>query len=81
MEELQRLIDVEAPDVERLALAFDHVCARYIAQGDKEIDLARAMGDREARVKAQIKIESLKHARRIFADCYLLVTGSRAWDE
>ena len=47
----------------------------------KEIELAKAMQDRESMIKHQIKMETLKTAREIFGRGYHIATGRKAWDE
>ena len=66
---------------DKLATAFDHTTNRIIEHAQNEIELSRAKHDRDAVIKQQIKMETLKHARAIFQDCFQLVLGRRAWDE
>lgn len=47
----------------------------------REIELAKAMQDRESLVKQQIKMETIRTAREIFAQGYQIATGTKAWDE
>jgi hypothetical protein len=73
----------EAPlnEAQKLARAFAWVTGRIIAHAEKEVETARALRDEEAAVKQQVKMESIRHARAIFEECYLLATGRKAWDE
>ena len=48
---------------------------------DEEVELARAMQDREGVIKTQIKMSTMSSAREIFATCYRRVTGRKAWDD
>jgi len=68
-------------EVDKLREFFGRVTGRIVACAEKEIELARAMQDREALVKVQIKLESVKTAREIFARGYRIATGKAAWDE
>lgn len=68
-------------DAQKLAQAFDHITGSIIETAGREIEVARAMQDRESLVKLQIKMQSFKSARGIFQDCYTAVLGGRAWDE
>ena len=78
---MQKIKGSEAPDVEKLAWAFDHITGSIVEHAGHEIEVARALHDKEATVKHQIKMETIKTARSIFQDCYRLVLGRRAWDE
>ena len=71
----------EQPEVDKLKEFFGRVTGCIVAYGEKELELARAMQDREALVKVQIKLESVKTARAIFARGYRIATGKAAWDE
>jgi hypothetical protein len=78
MEELKTSDMTEA---EKIAVAFGHVTGSILDYGRHEIDLAKAMSDREAVIKRQIKVETIKHARGIFEMCYKMMTGKEPWDE
>lgn len=78
---MEQILRSKLSDIEKLAQAFDWVTARILEASDAEIELLRAMQDREALIKEQIKNSSTKHARQIFTDCYLQLTGRRPWNE
>jgi hypothetical protein len=80
-EEVERILESDLPDLEKLAQAFDCITEFIIAHAEGEIELAQAMQDREQRVKTQIKMETMKHARSIFGHVYLRIAGRRPWDE
>jgi hypothetical protein len=69
------------PEIDKLAQAFRLITDSAVEHALYEIELARAMKDQETVVKQQIKMETIKHARTILQDCYMLVTRRRAWDE
>ncbi len=69
-----------APDIEKLASAFDWITVRIITGAEQEIEAARALRDEGSAVKQQVKMETIRHARSIFEQCYLLATGRKAWD-
>lgn len=81
MEELNEIFESDLPEVEKLAQAFDRITSRYIECAQQEIELTRAMQDKQALVKEQIKLGMLEHVRGMFHDCYKRVTGRKAWDE
>lgn len=78
---LTEIIEADMPDIEKLAQAFGWITSRTVENAGHEIELARATGDQEAVIKGQIKMETMKHVRSIFQDCYQRVTRRRAWDE
>lgn len=71
----------DQPEVDKLRDFFERVTAQIVAYGNEEIELAMAMQDREALVKQQIKVATIKTARAIFARGYQIATGRRAWHE
>jgi len=68
-------------EAEKVAAAFDHTTQSIIEHAQYEIELARAKHDQEAVIKQQVKMETMKHARGIFQNCFQLVLGRKAWDE
>ena len=71
----------DQPEIDKLKAVFGHITAWIIEFADKEIELARAMQDDETLVKVQVKMETMKTARRIFGRGYQIATGKKAWDE
>jgi hypothetical protein len=71
----------DLPESLKIARAFEAITAVVIAHADREIELARAMGDAGEVVKQQIKRETMKAARGILQGCHRRVTGKRGWDE
>ena len=69
------------PEARKLARAFGWVTGRIIAHAEKEVETARALRDEECAIKQQVKMETIRHSRAIFEECYLLATGRKAWDE
>ena len=81
MDEFKRILATDAADVEKIAEMFGYVTGTIVEHSQMEIDMARAMNDKEALVKQQIKLSTIKHARDIFNMCYQQVLGEKAWDE
>ncbi len=71
----------DMPDIDKLRWAFDFTTSTVIEHARREIELAEAMHDQDAKVKTQIKMETVKLARSIFGTSYLRITGRRAWNE
>lgn len=80
-DEYNAIIHSDRPELERVAAAFEWVTGQTVREGEREIELARATQDRERQVKEQIKVATIRHARQIFSESFLLVTGRRPWDE
>ncbi|HNT73558.1 MAG TPA: hypothetical protein PKH77_00925 [Anaerolineae bacterium] len=71
----------DQPDIDKLAWAFGRVTEDIIATARQEIEVATALHDTEAKIKVQIKMETIKHARHIFATHYQRITGRSVWNE
>ena len=70
----------ERPELERLALGFGWITQRCLDDAHREVDRLRALQDRDAVLKAQIKLSVMEHCREIFQRCHTLATGRRAWE-
>jgi hypothetical protein len=81
IEKLDKIARSDRPDVVKLALSFDEIVGRILANSERDIEIWRALHDQEAVIKEQIKTETLKHARTILQECYQRVTGRRDWNE
>ena len=71
----------DEPDIDKLAWAFGRITDDIISFARNEIEMATAMHDGDAKVRVQIKMETIKHARHIFATSYQRITGRSVWDE
>ena len=71
----------DEPEIDKLREFFGRVTCQIVEYAEREIELARAMQDRDEMVKQQIKRETIKTARALFARGYQIATGRRAWDE
>ena len=78
---LDEIAASEGADLEKMARAFGGLTGFIIEDSRRQVELARASGDAEEAVKQQIKLETMRHARRLFGTCYLHIAGKRAWDE
>jgi hypothetical protein len=79
--EVERILASDQPDLEKVAQAFDCITRFVVEHALAEIELARALQDREQLVKIQIKKDTMAHARSVFQTCYRRVTGRRPWHE
>jgi hypothetical protein len=71
----------DQPEIDKLKAYFGQITSKIVQYARQEIDLAGAMQDRDELVKQQIKMETVKTAREIFARGYQIATGRKAWDE
>jgi hypothetical protein len=71
----------DGSDLEKVTEAFEWMTRRYIEETQPEVELARAMKDEEALVKAHIRLSMMKSAREMYQDCYRFMLGRSAWDE
>jgi hypothetical protein len=81
MDELQQIAASNLSEIEKLTRAFRLVTDKIIAYSEGEIELLRALGDSQELIKEQIKQSTIQHAQSIYAQCHLLVTGRKAWDD
>ena len=79
--EIERIRESDLPDLDKIALCFESITSQIIAEGAREIELARALQDEEAVVRVQIKTSTLNHARDILQSCYRTMLRRSAWDE
>jgi hypothetical protein len=68
-------------EMDKLAAAFGGLTAFIMEDTKRQVELARASGDDTEAVKQQIKLETMKHARRLFQTCFWHITGKWVWDE
>ena len=80
-DEFDAILASDMPDIDKLAWAFGRITDSIIDYTRQEIDMAAALHDQDARIRVQIKRDTVKHARHIFAMNYLRVTGRSVWDE
>ncbi len=81
MEEFKKIMKTDLSEAEKLMQSFRMITDSIVETAEQEIELVKAMGDRETLVKEQIKLATVRHARSIFAMCYQGATGKKAWNE
>lgn len=74
MQAYTAVMNSELPAIEKVRQAFKLVTDFYIQDGEREIELLRAMSDRENLVKVQIKVSTLRSAQAILAEVYRQAT-------
>ncbi len=78
---IEEILAADLPEATKVARAFEAITRIVLTHAEREIELARAMGDANEVVKQQIKRETMKAARGILQGCHQRVTGKRGWDE
>jgi hypothetical protein len=68
----QSIYESDLTDLEKVAEGFRWITAKIIEQGEAEIELQRALGDRDAVIKEQIKVSTIRHAQSLFDYCRVL---------
>jgi hypothetical protein len=71
----------DATEMDKLAAAFGGLTVFIMEDAKRQVELARASRDDAEAVKQQIKLETMKHARRLFRTCVWHITGKQVWDE
>ena len=78
---IEEILAADLPEATKVARAFEAITRIVLTHAEREIELARAMGDANEVIKQQIKRETMKAARGILQGCHQRVTGKRGWDE
>ncbi len=81
MDDFLEIFEMDLSEAEKVSRSFDHITSFYIQHSEQEIELLRAIGDKENLIKEQIKMETMKHFRSIFNDCFKRSTGKKAWND
>lgn len=78
--EYEDIFDSDLSEADKIAKAFHQIINSIETHTNNEIELLKAMNDRETLVKEQIKLSSIQHAKGIFNMVYTRATGKRSWD-
>lgn len=73
--------DAETVAFEQVTAKFQEITSTFILHAEQNIEMARAMGDRETIIKEQIKMETMKTAVSIFNHCRTLVKQRGSQDD
>ena len=81
MDDFLGVFEMDLNEADKIGRSFDHITSFYIQHSEQEIELLRAMSDKEKLIKELIKMETIKHIRSIFNDCFKRSTGKKAWND
>jgi len=74
-QKLEQIFASQAPAIDRLAQGFHYILGQHMEESGREIELLKALSDREQVVKEQIKHSLFQHVLSVFNDCYFRTTG------
>lgn len=80
MKAYEEIFASDLSEADKIAKGFYHIINSIIAHTNNEIELRKAMNDRETLIKEQIKLSTIEHAKSIFDMAYMRATGKRSWD-
>lgn len=80
MKEYEAIFDSDMSEADKLAQAFRLITDSIVTHAQNEIELLKAMNDKENLVKEQIKLNTVQHVQGIFRDAYLRATDKRSQD-
>ena len=78
--EVRAVLASDLPEVTKLARLYGEVTRLIQERAHHDVELAHALGDREGKIRHQIRLEMIKTAREIFRGLHRQVTGKEAWD-
>ncbi len=77
MQRYQAVMASDLSELDKVKEGFKLVADFYIIHGEREIELLRAMNDRENLVKQQIKVSTVRHMLSAFVGAYEAATGQK----
>ena len=75
--EYEDIFDSNLSEADKIARAFHFVIRTIETHSNNEIELLKAMNDRESLIKEQIKLSTIQHAKGIFNMVYQRATGKK----
>ncbi|NIW44750.1 MAG: hypothetical protein GWN14_08320 [candidate division Zixibacteria bacterium] len=72
---INQIFDSQSPEMDRLAEGFHYILEQHLEDTDREMELLKAVGDKNQLVKEQIKHSTMLHVISIFDDCYYRAKG------
>jgi len=77
MDEFDKIIASDLPELEKLAKAYHWTVTQYIHAARFQVELVQSMEDRDQMIKEQIKLGVMESAWDMFEFCFLKVTGRK----
>lgn len=74
-QKFNQIFESEGSALEKLAAGFHFILDRHLVESNREMEVLRAMGDKDGLIKEQIKHSTMAHALRSFDECYYRAVG------
>ena len=81
MPQFEAILAQDIDEIDKLTQAFKFLISEHIAIAKRETELLRAMGEKEALVKEQIKAHTMEFVLGVYDQCCYRVTGRKFADE
>ena len=79
--EFEAILASDLSEADKLARTFQLIITQHMEHSRRDIELFKALGDKEALVKEQIKLGVLEYSLGVWAHCYYRVTGRKVADD
>ena len=73
--EFNQIFENENTPINQLATGFHYILDCQLLDSKREMEVLRAIGDREGLIKEQIKHSTIEHVIARFGECYFRATG------
>ncbi len=77
--EFNQIFEHDDAPIDQLARGFHYILGRQMVDSEREMELLRALGDKEGLIREQIKHSTIEHVIARFGECYYRATGE-SWD-
>ena len=74
-QKFNQIFEGEAAALEKVAAGFHFIINRHLVESTREMEVLRALGDKDGLIKEQIKHSTLQHALSSFDECYFRAVG------
>ena len=75
--QIEAIMKAELPEIEKLSRAYNLILSEHIEICKREIEVFKALGDREGMVKEQIKANTMAYTLEMFSHLHLQATGRK----
>jgi hypothetical protein len=79
--EFEAILASDLPEADKLARAFQLIITQHMEHSRRDIELLKALGDKDALIKEQIKLGVLEYSLGVWAHCYYRVMGRKVADD
>jgi hypothetical protein len=79
--QFEEIIAADLSEIDKLSKAFAFLISEQVKIARREVELHRAVGDKDALIKEQIKANTMEYALSVFGHCYFKTTVRKYSDE